>query len=287
MTSRTEIAEDARYGYYLDHGFVGLVETMGSDDTVEQSARLSYGKGTRKVGDTRGLIRTLVRNWHTSPLEMAEVRFHLKIPIFVMRQLVRHRTASLNEYSGRYSEMVDEFYIPPLERMQVQSTTNKQGSGEALDGVMADALQKLMKKTCDDAFYSYSDLLKQNVSRELARIVLPVNNYTEIFWKCDIKNFFGMLKLRLDPHAQKEIVDLADIMYQLAKPYFPILCEAFEDYWLNGVSFSAMEMEIIRTLMEGMGGFEGPIHRMLSDETQKMSKREKEEFVAKLQTKTG
>lgn len=286
MTSRTEVEHDQSYKLYLDYGFIGLVETMGSDETVEQSARLSYGKGTRKVGDTRGLIRTLVRNWHTSPLEMAEVRFHLKVPIFVMRQLVRHRTASLNEYSGRYSEMVDEFYIPPLDRMQVQSTTNKQGSGEALEKGISSVLQNMMVGTCDDAFAAYRDLLTHDVSRELARIVLPVNNYTEIFWKCDIKNFFGMLKLRMDKHAQEEIRVMAEIMYQLAKPHFPILSEAFEDYWLNGVSLSAMELDIVRRLIASnlhtdvlKYHFEAP--------DQKMSKREQDEFLAKVKMPPG
>jgi len=250
MTALSEVYNDSKYKQYLDKGFVGLVETMGSDETIEQSARMSYGKGTRQSTETRTLLRYLMRHWHTSPFEMGEVRFHLKVPIFVMRQLVRHRTASLNEYSARYSEMTDEFYLPDGMRLQEQSKTNKQGSGEELDTGSKQSVAEVISWCHDSAYRNYQVLLDKGLTRELSRIVLPVSNYTELYWKCDLNNFFKFLRLRLDPHAQWEIVQLAQAMYDLVKPHFPISCEAFEDYQLNGVSFSAKEMEIIRTIVQ-------------------------------------
>jgi len=245
MTALSEILNDQNYKQYLDKGFIGLVETMGSDQTIEQSARMSYGKGTRQSSETRILLRYLMRHYHTSPFEMAEVRFHLKVPIFVMRQLVRHRTASLNEYSGRYSEMTDEFYIPDRSRLQSQSQTNKQGSGDVLDGTNANKIDETIRWIHEAAYLNYQVCLENGLSRELSRIVLPVSNYTELYWKTDLNNFFKFLRLRLDPHAQWEIRELARIMYDFVKPIFPISCEAFEDYQLNARNFSAKEMEIL------------------------------------------
>ena len=244
------------------HGFVKLLEVMGNDEEVENAARISYGTGTRKVSQTRNLIRYLMRHKHTSPFEMCEVKFHIKLPIFVMRQLVRHRTANINEYSGRYSIMSDEFYLPAEADVNVQSDTNNQGRGELLDennkmlvlGRMVaindqakECYRQIVDPTPLDGFYEGF----KGVARELARIVLPVSNYTECIWKIDLNNFFHFAKLRMDAHAQKEIRDYADAMYEMIKPKFPICCEAFEDYIMNSRTFSAKEMEIIKDNLDG------------------------------------
>lgn len=249
MTALHEVVNDKNYSQYLDKGFIGLVETMGSDISIEQSARMSYGKGTRKSNETRTLLRYLMRHHHTSPFEMGEVRFHLKIPIFIMRQLVRHRTASLNEYSARYSEMTDEFYVPQRSRLQEQSKTNKQASGDLVLDPMVPEILETIEGTHENAFSGYQDLLEAGLSRELSRIILPVSNYTELYWKCDLNNFFKMIRLRNDPHAQWEIQQLAQLMYDFVKPHFPISCEAFEDYQMNSQIFSATEMNIIKNIL--------------------------------------
>lgn len=280
MTTQLEVAEDARYKAYLDYGFVGLVETMGSDESIDESARMSYGKGTRTISDRRNLIRYLVRHHHTSPIEMGEVRFHLKVPIFVMRQLVRHRTASLNEYSGRYSEMTNEMYVPDLARIRVQSKTNKQGSGDQVADDLAKSIQMLIDVTQEDTFEAYENLIQSDYARELARCVLPVSNYTELYWKIDLKNFFHFAKLRLDPHAQWEIVQLAQLMYDAMKPFFPITCEAFEDYWLNARSYSTFDRTIIKQLVACVDDitFNLIVNSFMKD----MSKREFDELMQEL-----
>ena len=230
-------------------GFVKLLDVMGDDEEVENSARISYGEGTRKVNQTRNLIRYLMRHKHTSPFEMCEVKFHLKLPIFIMRQLVRHRTANLNEYSGRYSVMSDEFYLPEGDYLAKQSTTNNQGRGEPLDS--QGLLQFEFNRIYDGASMAYQVLLEHELSREVARVLLPVANYTECIWKIDLHNFFHFVKLRSDSHAQREIRDYADAMYELVKPNFPLCCEAFEDYMMGAVTFSASEMEFIRDHVVG------------------------------------
>ena len=230
-------------------GFVKLLDVMGDDEEVENSARISYGEGTRKVNQTRNLIRYLMRHKHTSPFEMCEVKFHLKLPIFIMRQLVRHRTANLNEYSGRYSVMSDEFYLPEGDYLAKQSTTNNQGRGEPLDS--QGLLQFEFNRIYDGASMAYQVLLEHELSREVARALLPVANYTECIWKIDLHNFFHFVKLRSDSHAQREIRDYADAMYELVKPNFPLCCEAFEDYMMGAVTFSASEMEFIRDHVVG------------------------------------
>ncbi len=232
-----------------DIGFVTLLDTMGSDEEVENAARISYGEGTRKVSQTRNLIRYLLRHKHTSPFEMCEVKFHLKLPIFIMRQLVRHRTANLNEYSGRYSVMSNEFYLPEGDYLAKQSTTNNQGRGEPLDS--QGLLQFEFNRIYDGASMAYQVLLEHELSREVARALLPVANYTECIWKIDLHNFFHFVKLRSDSHAQREIRDYADAMYELVKPNFPLCCEAFEDYMMGAVTFSASEMEFIRDHVVG------------------------------------
>ena len=224
-------------------GFVKLLDVMGSDEEVENAARISYGKGTRKVSQTRNLIRYLIRHKHTSPLEMCEVKFHIKLPIFIMRQLVRHRMANLNEYSGRYSVMSDEFYLPEADYLQKQSTTNNQGREEIIPD--KGLLQFEFNRIYDGAQIAYENLLNHELTKELARAVLPVANYTECIWKIDLHNFFHFVKLRADKHAQREIQDYANAMYELVKPKFPLCCEAFEDYNRDAVTFSKQEMEII------------------------------------------
>ena len=252
------------------HGFVRLLEVMGDDEEVVNAARISYGKGTKKFSETRNLIRYLMRHKHTSPFEMCEVKFHLKLPIFIMRQLVRHRTANINEYSGRYSEMSDEFYIPEDDYIQKQSKTNNQGRGEESE---EKGLVKFeMNRSADGAYHAYQHMLNYDIARELARTVLPVSNYTECIWKIDLHNFFHMVQLRSDSHAQKEIQDFSNAMYSLVEPHFPICCEAFEDYVVNARTFSAEEMKIIKDQLDGSWTMD----------KYNLSKREREEFLWKL-----
>ena len=255
MTLRTEInfETDKNYAPVLDHGFVGLVDHMGSDNAIVQAARVSYGAGTKQVQDDRNLIRYLMRHEHTTPFEMCEVKFHIKLPIFVMRQLVRHRTASMNEYSARYSVLTDEFYIPELEQIQKQSTTNKQGREES-EWEWQDKrdVQHAFQRSFHNAFKEYKNLLGKDdngLARELARSVLPVGGYTELYWKANLKNFLHMARLRMDPHAQWEIREFAGAMYDLVKPLFPEACSAFEDYAVNSVKLSAGEYELVKNLI--------------------------------------
>lgn len=284
-TKQTDILADQRYIPVYDHGFVGLVETMGSDQVIEQSARVSYGQGTRKTSDTRNLIRYLIRHRHTSPFEMAEVRFHIKIPIFVMRQLVRHRTANMNEYSARYSVLSDEHYHPEHAYVKAQSTANKQGS----DGEIPDDVKAWWRERCIvNIQYSketYEQALEAGISRELARINLPVSIYTEAHWKMDLNNFMKTMSLRLDPHAQREIQDFAWAMYDLAKPHFPLTLEAFEDYILDASHLSIMETELVR---DALFGFIDPMEVTATEEASEacrvkygMGKREWKVFVEK------
>ena len=230
-------------------GFVKLLDIMGNDEEVENAARRSYGTGTRKVSQTRNLIRYLMRHKHTSPFEMCEVKFHIKLPIFVMRQLVRHRTASLNEYSGRYSIMSNEYYLPEADYLQKQSKKNNQGREE--NHPSTGLLHYEFNRVYDNAHIAYENLLEEDLARELSRVVLPVANYTECIWKIDLHNFFHVVHLRADSHAQREIQDYANAMYVLVKPHFPLCCEAFEDYTVNGKTFSKQEMEIIKDNLNG------------------------------------
>ena len=264
-------------------GFVKLLDVMGDDEEVENSARISYGEGTRKVNQTRNLIRYLMRHKHTSPFEMCEVKFHLKLPIFIMRQLVRHRTANLNEYSGRYSVMSNEFYLPEGDYLAKQSTTNSQGRGEVLE--QQGLLQFEFNRIYDGASMAYQVLLEEDLSRELARAVLPVANYTECIWKIDLHNFFHFVKLRSDSHAQREIRDYSDAMYELVKPNFPLCCEAFEDYVQGATTFSKQEMGVIRELLEyadTKAALAGMSVKDVGVLESKLGKRESKEFLEKL-----
>ena len=264
-------------------GFVKLLDVMGDDEEVENSARISYGEGTRKVNQTRNLIRYLMRHKHTSPFEMCEVKFHLKLPIFIMRQLVRHRTANLNEYSGRYSVMSNEFYLPEGDYLAKQSTTNSQGRGEVLE--QEGLLQFEFNRIYDGASMAYQVLLEEDLSRELARAVLPVANYTECIWKIDLHNFFHFVKLRSDSHAQREIRDYSDAMYELVKPNFPLCCEAFEDYVQRATTFSKQEMGVIKELLEyadTKAALAGMSVKDVGVLESKLGKRESKEFLEKL-----
>lgn len=235
---------------FLGHGKAALLEIMGSDASIVEAARVSYGKGTKKVSDDRGLLRYLVRHRHTSPLEMAEVKFYLKIPIFVARQLVRHRTANLNEASGRYSELLDEFYLPEIDQCGPQSAINNQGRAELVNEIAALHGRQNIEHSQEHAYDVYDSLLHvTNMSKEISRIVLPVSIFTEMYWKCDLHNFFHFLKLRLDPHAQYEIRVMAQAMYDLMKTHFPIATEAFEDYILYAKVLSRMEIELLGRLL--------------------------------------
>ena len=262
-------------------GFVKLLDVMGDDEEVENSARISYGEGTRKVNQTRNLIRYLMRHKHTSPFEMCEVKFHLKLPIFIMRQLVRHRTANLNEYSGRYSVMSNEYYLPEADYLQKQSSTNNQGRDEVHPST--GLLHFEFNRVYDNAHIAYENLLEEDIARELARAVLPVANYTECIWKIDLHNFFHFVKLRSDNHAQREIKDYSDAMYELVKPNFPLCCEAFEDYVQEATTFSKQEMGIIREHLQYVDDNHAWTERSdLGVTEHKLGKRETKEFLEKI-----
>lgn len=224
-----------------EHGYVALKDKMGSDESIEQSARMSYGKGTRKRSDTEQLIRYLRRHQHTSPFESVTMTFHVKLPIFVERQWIRHRTASTSEASLRYSEAIDDFYIP--KQFLKQSKNNKQGSEGSIDE------QENSRNTCSEtignSFGAYRHLLHYGVSRELARIVLPVSNYTKKFWTVNLHNLFHFLKLRLNPHAQKEIRDYAHVIACIVKEEYPIAFKSFLDYDFNRIAMRHEELHAL------------------------------------------
>ena len=234
----------------LDKGFVRLVDVMGDDSSIVQAARVSYGKGTKTVSEDRSLIRYLMKHRHTSPFEMVEFKFHVKLPIFVARQWIRHRTANVNEYSGRYSEMKDDFYLPDLESIRTQSTVNKQSRSEENipDDISLTILSKL-KDTQSFLFSEYQEFLEKNLARELARINLPLSTYTEWYWKIDLHNLFHFLKLRLAEEAQYEIRIYAEKIVELIKPFVPLAWEAFEDFILYSLSFSRQEISILKNMI--------------------------------------
>tara|TARA_B100000214_G_scaffold307867_1_gene239165 strand:+ start:2857 stop:3822 length:966 start_codon:yes stop_codon:yes gene_type:complete len=225
----------------LDKGFVRLVDSMGGDDAIVQSARVSYGKGTSKVSQDRGLIRYLMRHRHTTPFEMVEFKFHCKMPIFVARQWVRHRTANINEYSLRYSEARDEFYFPDPDNIEFQSALNKQGRMGEVDSKLKHKVQKYFKEISQRSFEIYSELNEAGVARELARAILPVNLYTEWYWKNDLHNLLHFIGLRSDGHAQYEIRVFSDAMASFVKKVAPFAWEAYQDYAVKGMRFSKIE----------------------------------------------
>lgn len=261
----------------LNAGFVRLVDFMGGDESIVQAARVSYGKGTKSVNEDRGLIRYLMRHMHTTPFEMVELKFHVKLPIFVARQWIRHRTANVNEYSGRYSVMKDEFYVPGHEAIHYQSVKNKQGRRE--DEVPAELRQRvvdILSATQKQLYGEYEHLLESEIARELARVNLPLSLYTEWYWKVDLHNLFHFLRLRLDPHAQYEIRVYAEAMGEITKLVAPMAWEAFEDYMFKAVKFSGPELVVLSECLDASS----VTKEML--EAKGLGKREAEEFLEKL-----
>lgn len=235
----------------LDKGFVRLVDYMGGDARVVQSARVSYGAGTKTVREDQGLINYLMKNAHTSPFEQVVLTFHMKLPIFVARQVIRHRTARLNEISGRYSVMKDEFYVPDTGRVQKQSANNKQGSGEAFAEAEAQALAAQMSAEQREVYGNYEGYIEADMARELARINLPLSLYTEWYWQCDLHNLFHFMRLRLDWHAQYEVRVYAEALATCAKAVAPMCYNAFEEHVRHGERFSRGELEAVRRMLAG------------------------------------
>ena len=259
VTSETPFRDvmhgDARWEIPVhDHGFVALVDAMPrlvpdgqtADSAIVQAARVSYGAGTKKVNEDRGLIRYLLRHRHTTPLEMIEFKFHIAMPIFVARQWIRHRTANVNEYSARYSIVPDRFYRPSIENVRKQSTSNRQGGEEPIEVSTAEEFLKLLEDS-ESLYERYLELTEKGVAREIARAALPVSVFTEWYWKCDLHNILHFLSLRLDSHAQVEIRDYATAMYDLIRGIVPLTCEAFEDYRLNAMHLTGLEIEALRS----------------------------------------
>ena len=248
----------------LDHGFVRVVDYMGDDSAIVQAARVSYGRGTRRASDDRGLIRYLMRHRHTTPFEMCEIKLHIKLPIFVARQWIRHRTANVNEYSARYSILDREFYVPSAEVIAAQSPSNRQGRGEQLPEKDAARVQELLREDAHRAHDHYEELLNEmpdgrqrdpgrvGLARELARINLSLNFYTQWYWKVDLHNLLNFISLRADPHAQYEIRVYAEaILERVVKPWVPLAYGAFCDYRLNGQMLSAKKLSVVRELVSG------------------------------------
>jgi thymidylate synthase (FAD) len=269
----------------LDHGFVRVVDYMGDDAAIVQAARVSYGEGTNTPSDDRSLIRYLLRHYHTTPFEMCEIKLHIKCPIFVARQWIRHRTANVNEYSGRYSIMPAEFYVPEMHDIQGQSTSNKQGREAGGVTAAGQALAKgIFEGTGESMFAVYDRLGEMNVSRELARIVLPLSTYTEFYWKIDLHNLLHFLRLRIDPHAQKEIREFARMIAEIVSGWVPVAYEAFVDYRLGAASFSRMEMNFLRMVLEAYEIDEAALKESLVPLDFGLSKREQAELLAKLKS---
>jgi thymidylate synthase (FAD) len=241
----------------LDHGFVRVVDYMGDDAAIVQAARVSYGAGTKKARDDSGLIRYLMRHWHSTPFEMCEIKLHVKLPVFVARQWIRHRTANVNEYSARYSILDREFYIPQPDALAAQSTVNNQGRGETLQGAEAERVLEMLKADAGRAYDNYSAMLSQDgqqgLARELARMNLPANIYTQWYWKTDLHNLFHFLRLRADAHAQYEIRVYAEAIAEMVRDWVPAAYGAFEDYRMGGVQLSAKGVEVLKRAA-GRGG---------------------------------
>ena len=247
----------------LDHGFVRVVDYMGDDTAIVQSARVSYGKGTKKISNDKGLIKYLMRHWHSTPFEMCEIKLHVKLPIFIARQWIRHRTANVNEYSARYSILDKEFYIPSVENLASQSQVNKQGRAESLSPEEANKVITLLKNDAEQTYRNYEVMLNENsegetlddgsmgIARELARMNLTLNTYTQWYWKIDLNNLLHFLALRADAHAQYEIRVYADIILDIVKKWVPVTYEAFEDYRVGGTQLSAKEILILKKIIKG------------------------------------
>ena len=275
--------------YYpvLDHGFVAVKDYMGDDASVLNMARMSYGRGTKNTSDDRALLRYLMRHAHTSPFEGCVIKLHVKLPIFVMRQWVRHRTASLNEYSARYSVLPDEFYLPESQHLAEQSTDNKQGRGLALSAEQADAVREMLESDARHAFASYHDLLNQDengqdieadkvgIARELARIGLPLSTYTQMYWQTNLHNLLHFLRLRADRHSQWEIRVYAEKILDILADWVPLTAEAFHDYQLGAARLSRLDLNLLRDMVAGKAGIDDA-------ERYGLSKREARELAATL-----
>jgi len=275
----------------LDHGFVILVDAMGNDSSIVQAARVSYGSGTKAVHQDKGLIRYLMRHRHTTPFEMVEFKFHIKLPIFVARQWIRHRTANVNEYSARYSILEDEFYIPEKDIMAEQSSGNRQGRDAILTDSEAQIVRDKISDLSDISYDRYKYLLNEEgenedpergkLARELSRIVIPTNVYTQWYWKIDLHNLFHFLSLRLDTHAQYEIRVYAEVMAEMVKQFIPIAYEAFEDYNLNAMRITGPDREVLKKLVEDKDITRDEIIK-ICEETGLTNKRERAELLDKL-----
>jgi thymidylate synthase (FAD) len=247
----------------LDHGFVRVVDYMGNDTSIVQAARVSYGKGTKKVSTDSGLIKYLMRHWHSTPFEMCEIKYHVKLPIFIARQWIRHRTANVNEYSARYSILDKEFYLPETENLAAQSQNNRQGRGDVLQGEQAKKVLNLLKNDAEQTYNNYEMMLNERydgsvidekevgLARELARMNLTLNTYTQWYWKTDLLNLMNFLRLRADHHAQYEIRAYAEAMLDTLKKWVPITYEAFMDYRVGGTEVSAKGKIILQKLIKG------------------------------------
>ena len=247
----------------LDHGFIRVVDYMGNDTSIVQAARVSYGKGTKKVSTDAGLIKYLMRHWHSTPFEMCEIKYHVKLPIFIARQWIRHRTANVNEYSARYSILDKEFYLPKTENLAAQSQSNRQGRGEVLQGEQAKKVLNLLKNDAEQTYNNYEMMLNERydgsvinekevgLARELARMNLTLNTYTQWYWKTDLLNLMNFLRLRADHHAQYEIRTYADAMLDTLKKWVPITYEAFIDYRVGGTEVSSKGKIILQKLIKG------------------------------------
>ena len=247
----------------LDHGFIRVIDYMGDDTSIVQAARVSYGKGTKKVSTDSGLIKYLMRHWHSTPFEMCEIKYHIKLPIFIARQWIRHRTANVNEYSARYSILDKEFYLPSPEHLAAQSKNNRQGRGDILEGEQAKKVLDLLKNDAEQTYNNYETMLNEKydgtvidentngLARELARMNLTLNTYTQWYWKTDLLNLMNFLRLRADSHAQYEIRVYADIMLDTVKKWVPITYDAFMDYRVGGTEVSAKGKIIIQKLIKG------------------------------------
>ncbi|PIE09344.1 MAG: thymidylate synthase (FAD) [Rhodobacterales bacterium] len=258
----------------LDHGFVRVVDYMGDDAAICQAARVSYGKGTKAVSNDEGLIRYLMRHWHSTPFEMCEIKLHVKLPIFVARQWIRHRTANVNEYSARYSILDREFYIPEPDALAAQSEVNNQGRGAVLEGREAARVLEILKGDANRAYDHYEQMIgtegQQGLARELARMNLPANVYTQWYWKVDLHNLLHFLRLRADAHAQYEIRVYADAIAAMVKDWVPAAYSAFEDYRMGGVNLSARGVETLKRMLTG---------ETVTQEQSGMSKGEWREFM--------
>jgi len=272
----------------LDHGFVRVVDYMGDDTSIVQSARVSYGKGTKKISTDEGLIKYLMRHWHSTPFEMCEIKYHVKLPIFIARQWIRHRTANVNEYSARYSILDKEFYVPEKKYLSAQSTINRQGRGELITGDQADEVLQILKDDATRTYSNYEKMLnerfdgtiidenKSGLARELARMNLTLNSYTQWYWKTDLLNLLNFLFLRVDSHAQYEIRVYAEAMLETVKKWVPITHAAFLDYRVGGEHVSGKGLKIIKSMLKG---------KEINHEDSGLGKREWNELMETLELK--